>query len=288
MYLLRRHANMAIMRVTRRSSTSNGSQDRPPGKTFEDNDIMTHSSTLLLLCAVALAGCQSDPLALPQPLPQVALPADEGPMPRKGKPRPEAAKKSYGLDEKFWRVTDDSQDSRYNCLGFAMCSQIFGYREPGDWPYTMDKVDRFFTNLTWTISQDCKPKKGVRKVVAYCIPGGNDRVDADDWVVHYAKQYSDDWWEGKMGCPDAVPGEPPRILYPGVGSINYQGGKPCRCYEMPLAKLVEYIKTKVFDEIERLRKGLGKSDAVIDRAEREAKERIKELEDAIKIEGSGL
>ena len=219
-------------------------------------------------------------------------------MPTKGRPRPERPGHAWGLGEKFWRITDDGKGSFYNCLGFAMCSAVFGYRElprePADGmvnTQTIAKSDQYFQNLGWTISADCTPRPGVRKVVVYCTVGSNGRVDPSDEVVHFAKQYRDDWWEGKMGCAVEIGSEqPPRILYPGVGAIDYNGGVPCRCYEMGLARLVAYIKTRVLPEIQRQRdnlKPLANSDPHLDRAEQEAKERIQELEDAMKTEGKG-
>src|SRR5687767_5383773 len=101
-------------------------------------------------------------------------------MPAKGRPRSERDRdrNAYGLRDKFWRVTDDGKGSRYNCLGWAMCSAAFGEvslpKGPNDGmvnPPTMAKADKFFQDLGWTISADCRPKQGVRKVVVYCTPG---------------------------------------------------------------------------------------------------------------------
>lgn len=254
----------------------------------------------LLVIAALLAGCQTvgqPPVPASTALPAVNI-GDPGPMPSKGRARPEKPGHAWGLGEKYWRITDDGKGSFYNCLGYATCSSVFGYRElPSDDPgtmsgsrQTMGKSDRYFLSLGWTISADCRPAKGVRKVVAYCNPGANGRVDPDDDVVHFAKQYRDDWWEGKMGCSvEAGSEQPPRILYPGVGAIDYAGGVPCRCYEMGLAKLVQYIRSRVLPEIERQRNNLKPfpSTPDLDAAEREANERIKELGDATKTEGSG-
>jgi hypothetical protein len=250
---------------------------------------------LLLLALIALAGCQGVQRA---PEASSALPrvhdGDPGPQPQRGTP---GEGNRWGLGGKHWRITDTAEGDFYNCLGFAMCSAAFGYRElprePSDGmvnSQTIAKADKYFQALGWTISDDCRPKKGVRKVVVYCTPGSNQRADPGDDVVHFAKQYRDDWWEGKMGCAAEGGTEPPRILYPGVGSIDYGGGVPCRCYEMGLARLVQFIKTRVLPLIAQQRenlKPLKNSTPAIDRAERDANERIKELEDAMKAEGSG-
>jgi hypothetical protein len=246
-----------------------------------------------LILLALLAGCQGTRQTeqASSPLPPVHA-GEPGPAPERGT-RGEGNR--YGLGGKHWRITDTAEGDFYNCLGFAMCSAAFGYRElprdPGEGMVnapTMAKSDRFFRDLGWTVSDDCRPKKGVRKVVVYCTPGANGRVDPGDWVVHYAKQYRDDWWEGKMGCAAAGGAEPPRILYPGVGSIDYQEGVPCRCYEMGLARLVEYIRTRVLPHIAKQRENLKPwTDPAIDRHEREANQRIKELEEAMKTEGSG-
>ena len=249
----------------------------------------------LLFAAALLGGCQSGGERAPtgDPLPGVNT-GDAGAAPTKGRAPTDQEKNGYGLGERPWRVTDDGKGSFYNCLGFAMCSAAFGYRElprdPSDGMVnapTMAKADKYFQDLGWTISADCRPKKGVRKVVVYCTPGANSRVDPDDWAVHFAKQYRDDWWEGKMGC--SMTGEqPPRILYPGVGSIAYQNGVPCRCYEMGLARLVQYMRTRVVPLIDQQRDNIKPAvDPTIERDAREAAERIKELEDAIKTEGAG-
>ena len=204
-----------------------------------------------------------------------------------------------GLKNHKYAITDEMAPS-YNCIGWSLCSRLFGWISTPVYLWFASKedqvnwYDRLYSRFGWERTENCSPEKGYRKIVLYRrekeqrVNGRNMRRG----YFHTTKQVKNNWWESKFGMAY-------RIIHPGTGCLEGKlYGKIVRCYKKDLKTLLKDAKDllkKVQDKKNRLNAITPRNNAhkvYLDRvkvflvkAEKEAEVQIRDYEKAIKEEG---
>lgn len=87
-----------------------------------------------------------------------------------------------------WSVTGE-EDDNYNCIGWSLGGEQFGWVWPGD---SIADFDALYESQGYIVSDNDHPERGKRKIALFC--------DAEGVPTHAAREVADGgWWESKKG-----------------------------------------------------------------------------------------